>query len=82
MLNLNGNLRFIKKNYFIIFISIFSFTLFGQVNVEAQDADSRCTNMCKRQLLRGIGNCKNSAKKCVRDNSDDPLTLLDYCTDS
>lgn len=38
--------------------------------------------MCTRQVQKGIGNCKRSAKKCVRDNSDDVLTVLDYCTDS
>jgi hypothetical protein len=38
--------------------------------------------MCTRQVQKGIGNCKKSAKKCVRDNSDDVLTVLDYCTDS
>jgi len=82
MLNLKGSSRFIKKNYFLILISIFSFTLFSHVNVEAQDADSQCTNMCKREALTGITNCKDISKQCVRDNTDDPLTVLDYCTDS
>jgi hypothetical protein len=82
MLNLKDNSKFIKKNYIILLISIFSFTLFSQVNVEAQDADSQCTNMCKREALTGITNCKDISKQCVRENSDDPLTVLDYCTDS
>ncbi len=50
MLKLWGNSKFIKKNYFILLISIFSFTLFSQVNVEAQDPDNKCTNMCTRQV--------------------------------
>lgn len=58
MLKLWGNSKFIKKNYFILLISIFSFTLFSQVNVEAQDSDNQCTKMCTRQVQKGIGNCK------------------------
>ena len=83
MLNIISNVCSTKRVSLFVFISILSITLLGQLDAVAQDdANNQCVKNCSKTALRGITECKNVSKKCVRDNSDNFLHVLDYCTDS
>lgn len=66
----------------LLILSLLLFTLFSNIPTIAQDNLDSCMRQCSREAKMQLRSCKNLSKDCINENKFDPLTVMDYCTDS